>query len=884
MKIFSICRLLTVIMLFPISNSFAQSQSFSAIADAQVYEGNAANNYGTTNSLQVKRTYGSSNIRTSYLKFDLSSFNLYQIGKAVIRLYLRTNDNQPVPAIIEAIHVIDNNWNENTIVWNNKPATSRSIATTFVQAQGRFYEWDITEFIKELSPSSTNNTIITIALQDITGSNALLTFSSKDHTNNRPQLIINETPHSNLANGTFYIDAENGNDTNNGRSEVTPWKTLDMPNSKKFQSGSQILFKSGQTFKGTLIVTGNGTAQLPVIYATYGGATPAIIDAEGKKTAIYVYNKEYLEIKNLSITNYRNTPITDVDLFHGIVITNQNAGTLNHIYLDGLKVFNVNSADGAEVNGTKSHGGVLFDVFGTDIQSKWNDVLIQNCLFENLSRTGVNFESDWELRNSNTSFGDDLGDGRKDNWLPSTNVVIKNNAFKHIAGNGLVVRVAVNPLIEFNLFDYCGKTISGNAVFNFNTDGALYQFNEAKNTVYNQGDTDARGIDSDFRTKDTYIQFNYLHNNGLGGVVATGGNHVNNPPSIPERFNINTIIRYNIVENNERQAVSFSGNMKSAEVYNNVFFADETRNNVVIVRLAEWSVHPKNINFKNNIFSFKGTGNTYSITGSSTYSFLNNIFDTGTIANEPADPQKIKANPLFLDPGKGPDGYKLKPGSPALNSGLSIANNGGRDYYNNPVSTSGTTNIGAYSGEGTLLPVGLLYFNYKKSNYYITLNWATSFEKDNSHFEIERSEDGIFFYKLHQINGKIQSDEMTNYTYLDTRPINGINYYRLKQIDLNSDFKYSEVLAVKFGLNEDNEPKLYPNPASSHIRFLYDKQKNEELFVNIYGIDGVLVLQQQINTGSELTVNISSLNTGVYMVKLLKKDGSTLGEMKMLKI
>ncbi len=100
----------------------------------------------------------------------------------------------------------------------------------------------------------------------------------------------------------------------------------------------------------------------------------------------------------------------------------------------------------------------------------------------------------------------------------------------------------------------------------------VFQFNEAQRTVFNSGDTDARGIDSDFRTKNTIIQYNYLHDNGLGGVVATGGNEVG---GIPTRFNLNTVIRYNIIENNARQGMHFSGNLIGCEVYNNIFYADD---------------------------------------------------------------------------------------------------------------------------------------------------------------------------------------------------------------------------------------------------------------------------------------------------------------------
>jgi hypothetical protein len=847
----------------------AQSQTFTAVADAQVYEGSKTNNYGTSVNLQLKKIPESANSRITYLKFDLSAYALAQVGKAVLRVYLNKHENFQIPVIVEAMNVNDNTWTETGLNWNNKPTPVGSIATAQLNAVGMYYEWDISEYIRGLNVTLGNSMLVSLALQDAAGSEALLTFNSKENASNKPQLVISETFSSPLANGTFYVDGVNGDDLNTGNSDADAWKTLEKVNSKIFQPGSKILFKSGQTFYGTLLINGSGNASNYINYETYGGTVPAIINGQGFKTASYAYNRSYVEIKNLAFTNYRNGTITDEDLFHAMLFINENAGTLNHIYLDGLKIYNVNSSDVADAPGTKNHGGVFFDILGASVVSKWNDLRVTNCTFENLSRTGINFESTWELRNSTTSFGDNLGDGRTDNWVPSTNVVLRGNTFKHIAGNGLVVRVAVNPLIEYNYFDYCGETISGNAAFNFNTDGAIFQFNEATRTVYNDGDTDARGIDSDFRTKDTYIQYNYLHHNGLGGVVATGGDHNVNPPSIPERFNVNTVIRYNILENNERQAISFSGGMKSAEVYNNTIYTDATVNNVLAVRLAIWSVAPKNINFKNNIFYLRGTNTTYSFASGSTYSFNNNIFYTLSSASEPSDPNKRTADPLLLGPINGIEGFKLKPGSPALSTGMNIASNGGRDYYGNAVTASGATNIGAYSGLGTnVLPIDLLYFKASKSATSGVLTWATASENNNKYFELERANDKLLFSKIASFNGKGNFNDVTNYRYEDKNLVAGTYYYRLKQVDFDGKYTYSQIEAINFKLEDEKRLVIFPNPVGNYLKMSLEG----DFSLSIYDMQGKQVLQKKLKNYQSEAIEVNQLKTGLYILKVEKSN------------
>ncbi len=97
----------------------------------------------------------------------------------------------------------------------------------------------------------------------------------------------------------------------------------------------------------------------------------------------------------------------------------------------------------------------------------------------------------------------------------------------------------------------------------------------------------------------------------------------------------------------------------------------------------------------------------------------------------------------------------------------------------------------------SVLPIELLYFTgEKKSCNNNLLIWATATETNNDHFEIERSSDAINFTKIKEIPGSINSLETKKYVYVDLNPESGVNYYRLKQVDLDGTYKYAPIVDV----------------------------------------------------------------------------------------
>lgn len=104
----------------------------------------------------------------------------------------------------------------------------------------------------------------------------------------------------------------------------------------------------------------------------------------------------------------------------------------------------------------------------------------------------------------------------------------------------------------------------------------------------------------------------------------------------------------------------------------------------------------------------------------------------------------------------------------------------------------------------TALPVTLTKFEAKKANNAVNLNWSTSSEQNNSHFEVLKSNDAKTWTILTTVRGAENSNQTLNYKATDVTPANGINYYQLKQVDFDGKSSLSEIVNVTFDLAETN--------------------------------------------------------------------------------
>jgi len=109
--------------------------------------------------------------------------------------------------------------------------------------------------------------------------------------------------------------------------------------------------------------------------------------------------------------------------------------------------------------------------------------------------------------------------------------------------------------------------------------------------------------------------------------------------------------------------------------------------------------------------------------------------------------------------------------------------------------TDGSVNL-LCTQELITLPIKLLYFTADNVNGKLNLLWSTAVEINNLGFVIERSSDLSLWKNIGFVEGNGYSDFMINYLFVDNEPINGVNYYRLKQIDNNNNYEIHNTIAV----------------------------------------------------------------------------------------
>ena len=172
----------------------------------------------------------------------------------------------------------------------------------------------------------------------------------------------------------------------------------------------------------------------------------------------------------------------------------------------------------------------------------------------------------------------------------------------------------------------------------------------------------------------------------------------------------------------------------------------------------------------------------------------------------------------------------------------------------------------ALAGNSTGLPIEMKDFTATNvDNKYISLKWVTDQEVNNDHFEIEHSTDGTIFTKIDAVKSQGNSSIPQSYTFIDNNPYKGLNFYRLKQVDSNGRYSYSEIIMVKFGIGLI--PEVRPNPVHTNLHIIAGTDPVKE--VVIYNAQGRAVNFLVNNSGTDdMNINVNTLAKGVYFLKI----------------
>ncbi len=165
-----------------------------------------------------------------------------------------------------------------------------------------------------------------------------------------------------------------------------------------------------------------------------------------------------------------------------------------------------------------------------------------------------------------------------------------------------------------------------------------------------------------------------------------------------------------------------------------------------------------------------------------------------------------------------------------------------------------------------ILPVELTYFQGKVQNKTNALSWQTQTEENNDYFEVQHSTNGREFSTLDKVAGNGTTSDVQNYNYTHKNVTSSDNYYRLKQVDFDGEFEYSDIIYLQND-TRDTPVAIYPNPARELITY-----EGTAATLTFFDIQGRRVMQQTaINTGT--AIDISTLRSGVYTIEILTNSG-----------
>ena len=525
---------------------------------------------------------------------------------------------------------------------------------------------------------------------------------------------------------TYYVDAENGDDSNDGTSPETAWKTLAKASSiRQLKEGGSILLKAGSVWNGEQLTVKNaqGTEENPVVIGSYGeGAKPVIngnganwdADTKEELAAVHIYNSENIVIENLEITNWDETAAPgsgwtygqSSKLLSGLVVENKDAGALSNVVIRNNKIHDVNGkmAGGAG----KAAGGLIVVVTGGGsnhtgkVESWYDGLTIDGNEVYKVCHEAIYMESVWASRTLVGGTSSDTGyqNAGNSNWIGSNDVLIENNYVHDVAGDGIVPINTTDALVQYNLIDNAADTnwdysanVNHAALWTWDSDNVTFRYNEASNSSKDSageamlpGTNDSMAFDFDYGVQNCLYEYNYSHDNYGGFLMLCPG----------PGATVNNIARYNLSINDGRYngapMIRVGGGKygsNGVQVYNNTMYWEGNGGYAAALAPAsDWEGSVvTDVSIFNNIFY--GPATDGSVKQSEGVSYYNNLVYSSDGSAQKVyqaaanDENAVYEDPMFADvtdftsgswaDGKTTlgtaEGFKIQEGSPAIDAG-----------------------------------------------------------------------------------------------------------------------------------------------------------------------------------------------------------------------
>jgi photosystem II stability/assembly factor-like uncharacterized protein len=212
-------------------------------------------------------------------------------------------------------------------------------------------------------------------------------------------------------------------------------------------------------------------------------------------------------------------------------------------------------------------------------------------------------------------------------------------------------------------------------------------------------------------------------------------------------------------------------------------------------------------------------------------------------------------------------------------------------FFDNTTGWAGGFNTSAtvggiykFTGEVAPVPVEFTSFTANASQNAVNLAWETATEVNNFGFEVQRSFDNVSYSTISFVKGKGTTTEKQVYSFTDQVSLTSKTYYRLRQVDFDGRFEYSDIVEVDNTLPESfSLSQNFPNPFNPSTKIQFSLPQTSDVQLNIYDVRGNLVESLVSGMKSagyhEVVWNAAKNASGIYFVQI--KAGSFVKNIKM---
>lgn len=315
---------------------------------------------------------------------------------------------------------------------------------------------------------------------------------------------------------TYYVDCAAGNDTADGQSPATAWRSVRMVSAREFHAGDSIRLRRGTTCPGTLWPKGSGAPGAPILLDAWGdGPLPKVQAETGAAAAFRLFNQEYWTVQHAEFIGGQP---------HGVFVSGTE-GVLHAIHIRGILVHGVTGEPKTK------EGGLVVVASGSAVQ-RFDDVLIDGVTAYGTSQwAGILVGS--------------LGFGILPEPARTAHVVVRNSMVHDVAGDGIVLLQVNQGAIESSVAWCTGmqqtQTIgTPNAIWTWMCRECAVRRSEAFLT--DSPGVDGGGFDIDYGDDDNVVEDSYAHDT-QGYCVAVFG---------AGRTTTNSVVRRNVCAANGR--------------------------------------------------------------------------------------------------------------------------------------------------------------------------------------------------------------------------------------------------------------------------------------------------------------------------------------------